>query len=294
MFLPILAKIAAEAMLSFYPMMIKLINIPILSQMWTRFITYSVISSLFVDWDFIIKSLFTQSGISLVLVSLLHVYTSYRGFELLESGVSYSLFYVYPIIILLFSGEKYTTQFLLWCLVSLLGVYLLSDTNNEHFSDPENPQNKEHSPQTTQKEMSMYGIFMIMLAAITEAWIYFIVRDIKTTNNWNHVFLSYSLGAVGLSIYQFMNMSTQTLKSFSFSPKLLASLGMNSLIGLFGYLLRFYATSRLEPIIYAPLSYVGVVMAYIYGIFLNQDSISWKKIMGTLCIIVPNLMLLKK
>lgn len=271
------------------------------TQMWTRFFTYGLISSLFVDWDFIYKSILTYDGISLVLVSLLHVYTSYRGFELLESGVSYSLFYIYPILILLLSGGKYSPLFYLWCLIALIGVYLLSSSTTE--KDKQNKQNKQKegltSPKHTDEWTHLLGIIMIGLAAITEAWIYFIVRNIKTNNNWNHVFLSYFMGGVLLTIYQGTIYFTQhqiglsTNDNTTMKPLVLASLALNAMIGLFGYLLRFYATSRLSPQIYAPLSYVGVVMAYVYGIILDQDVLNWKKVAGTLCILVPNLMLLK-
>lgn len=69
------------------------------------------------------------------------------------------------------------------------------------------------------------------------------------------------------------------------------SLGINVVIGLFGYLLRFFAISRLEPILYAPLSYFGVFMAYVYGIFIQKDTITLQKILGTLMIILPNVYL---
>ena len=46
------------------------------------------------------------------------------------------------------------------------------------------------------KKLNMIGVVMILLAAITEAMIYFIVRKLKTSNPWNHVFISYLLGAV--------------------------------------------------------------------------------------------------
>ena len=38
-------------------------------------------------------------------ITLAHVYTSYRGFQLLESDYLYTLFHLYPIMILL-SGEN--------------------------------------------------------------------------------------------------------------------------------------------------------------------------------------------
>ena len=45
------------------------------------------------------------------------------------------------------------------------------------------------------------GIIMILLAAFTEALIFFIIKNIKTENSWNHVFLSYGIGAIILTIY---------------------------------------------------------------------------------------------
>ena len=46
-------------------------------------------------------------------------------------------------------------------------------------------------------------------------------------------------------------------------------MGINILIGLIGYLLRFYATTRLNTKIYASLSYFGIIMSYIYGILIK-------------------------
>lgn len=289
MLIPVFAKLSAEAMLSFYPMMIKLINIPLDTQMWTRFFTYSVISAAFVDWGFIRKTAFSRVGIALVVVSLIHVYTSYKGFQLLESGISYSLFYLYPIFILMFSKDAYSLRFMAWCAISLMGVYLLSQDGGADDDKSVNTASVDEGGVSAK----WLGVIMIMLAALTEAMIYFIVREIKTDNNWNHVFLSYSLGAALLTGYKAIASGGEIATLGALSPAVLASLAANSFIGLFGYLLRFYATSRLEPHIYAPLSYFGVVMAYVYGIFLSGDAITAKKVFGTLCIVVPNLALLK-
>jgi drug/metabolite transporter (DMT)-like permease len=56
-------------------------------------------------------------------------------------------------------------------------------------------------------------------------------------------------------------------------------------IGLFGYLLRFFAASRLDPGIYAPLSYVGIVMSYLYGFVFSGEPVTWVKLVGTALII---------
>ena len=127
---------------------------------------------------------------------------------------------------------------------------------------------------------------MIVLAALTEAIIYFIVRELKTTNNWNHVFLSYFLGSVLFSVFFF-----DQIKDISINSMLSLSLVGNLFIGLIGYYLRFFSISRLDTSIYAPLSYFGIVMAYFYGVLFNNDTLSIEKILGTLCIVLPNIYL---
>jgi drug/metabolite transporter (DMT)-like permease len=234
-----------------------------------------------VDWGFIAKSMFSKNGLLLSIITIIHVYTSYRGFQLLESGVAYSLFYTYPLMILLLAGEPiHMIMFL-----AIIGVILLS---NDSTSSPKESQNIEKGEKDKDKvetfdntPMFPYeGYLMIALAAFTEAIIYFIVRSIKTTNNWNHLFLSYFIGTFVFSFIGFKEIAKITLTS-----TLSLSLLINAVIGLCGYLLRFYAATRLSPAIYAPLSYVGIIMAYVYGYMFNRERISIQKIIGTLCIL---------
>ena len=275
MYLEILSKIIAESLLSLYPIFVKYINLSIGLQMWSRFFTYVLISSFFIDYNFIIRSIFSKYGLALALTTLAHVYCSYRGFQILESGIAYTIFYTYPLMILLLSGSS--INFII--LFALLGVYILSKKDVENYST---------DPVFTKKEIikenfKYEGLVMILLAAFTEALIYFIVRSIKTKNNWNHLFISYALCAVLLSIYFYKD-----IKSIQLTKTLSTSLLFNLCIGLFGYLLRFFAISRLEPSLYAPLSYFGILMAYLYGIIINKDVLTIKKIIGTILILIPN------
>jgi drug/metabolite transporter (DMT)-like permease len=285
MILQIISKLASESLLSLYPIFVKNIGLPLSLQTWSRCFSYAIISGFFIDYPFVLKTLFTYNGIMLSIVTLIHIYTSYKGFQILESGVAYSVFYLYPIMILLMSGQKIHIVMLL----ALVGVYLLSSkpinfdslTNNINTKDTLFEKSKES------KEKKIKGLIMILLAAFTEAVIYFLVRDIKTTNNWNHIFISYFLGAVILSGYMIGDVAKIELNS-----RLSLSLLINSLIGLVGYLLRFYAVSNLETIIYAPLSYFGIVMSFVYGIFINGETIDLQKIVGACLIIFSNLWLL--
>lgn len=280
MYIQILSKILSESLLSLYPIFVKYINLPIGIQLWSRFFTYVIVSCLFVNWSFIIKNLFSKYGIILSLVTILHVYTSYRGFQLLESGIAYVLFYTYPLMIIFLSGEKINYVIIL----ALIGVILLSQEKMESYKNEDNNIFKK-------KDVIEYfkyeGILMILLSAFTEALIYFIVRDIKTDNNWNHLFISYGLGALLLTFYFFKD-----IKNIKISKTISVSMIINLILGLFGYLLRYYAISNLNVKLYSSLSYFGILMAYIYGMIINKDIITVKKIIGSLLIIIPNLYLL--
>ena len=275
MFYEIASKLASESLLSLYPVIVKNIAIPIEMKLWSRFFTYVVISMFFIDPSYIQSNLVSADGIMLSVITIAHVYTSYKGFMLLESGMSYTLFYLYPIMILLMSGEPIHPIMGL----SLLGVYLLY---SEKTKEKDEESKEKDIDQETDK---LHGVIMISLAAFTEALIYFVVRRLKTTNNWNHIFLSYFPGS--------LLMTGLLFNQINFANKSIGlSLVLNGVIGLVGSLLRFFAISRLSPSIYAPLSYFGVVMAYVYGILINGEQITLIKVLGSLCIVIPNLFLL--
>jgi drug/metabolite transporter (DMT)-like permease len=154
-----------------------------------------------------------------------------------------------------------------------------------------------------------YGVVMILLSAFTEALIYFIIRRVKTTNHWDHLFISYFPGAVVMTIYMIFlwiksrnqpenrkieeSMQNQNTQS-GFNQRVLIALLLNGVIGSIGYVSRFFAAYRLEAKIYAILSYFGIIMAYVYGILLNKEQMTGLKILGTILIILANYLVLKK
>ena len=304
-YIPVFAKILAESLLSLYPIFVKYINISFNLQMWSRFFTYTIISIFFINWKFIMDNIFYKNGLLLSLISIVHVYSSYRGFELLESGVSYIIFYTYPLLILLFSGIKINTNLLISILMAILGVYLLSRTDDkkEDYDNVNDVNDKSIFVKKDFKENYRYeGIIMIIVAAITEALIYFLVRNLKSDNSWNYVFLSYALGTILMTVYynkDIRNIIKQSSKKdeqfknkSSSSYVLIISLIINAIIGLFGYLLRFYAIKKLDTKVYSMLSYFGILTAYVYGVIFNKDIITVQKIIGTMLILIPNIYVL--
>jgi len=285
MFLEILSKLASESLLSLYPIFVKKIGISSSLQLWTRLITYVSIAFFFVDWAFIKSSLFTLDSITLGLVNLSHVFFSYEGFRNLDSGVSFAIFNSYPLMILLLAGTMWHNSYLLVILglaFFIYGNYTETEKKDEEKGETE----KKYEDETKTKESFNYGLIMILLAALTEALIYFLVRRIKTTNNWNHVFISYFLGAVLMTAYSIYN-----YKDIRFGldkARVGLSIIINGIIGTLGYFLRFFASYRLEPDVYAPLSYFGVIMSYVYGISFDNESLNWKKVLGTVSILASN------
>lgn len=281
MWTEILSKLGAESLLSLYPSFVKNIGLPIGIQMWSRYLIYVVLSLFFVDWGFIHSKILSKESIALIVVTLIHVFSSYEGFLNLESGVSYAIFYTYPLLILLLSGNQIHPVLFL----SIIGVYLLSYSDDTVKKEKVEGLDVSREVDADPKKNKQYGVIMILIAALTEAFIYFIVRELKTSNSWNHVFLSYFVGAIGMTAYYSRNITT--IMS-SVSGRFLFSLFGNGAIGLIGYLLRFYSMPRLPPTLYAPLSYFGIFMAFVYGVIFNNDRITLTKIIGTILVVVSN------
>jgi drug/metabolite transporter (DMT)-like permease len=251
----IASKLLSESLLSLYPVFVKHIDLPIQTQMWSRFFTYTLISFFFIDksiWS-LLNSFY---GMALMIVTIVHVYVSYMGFLLLESGISYALFYTYPLFIYL--GNYYSLH--LSFIFPVIGTYLMYYDN---------------------KELNLKGVIMILLAAITEAIIYFIVRKLKSPNPWNHVFISYLLGAILFSIFV---KDIYQIKSYT----TVISMIINAIIGLIGYLLRFFSIPHLSAATFSYLSYFGIIMAFVYGVIFSGELITLPKILATLFILVPS------
>jgi drug/metabolite transporter (DMT)-like permease len=283
MFLEILSKLASESLLSLYPIFVKKIGISSSLQLWTRLITYVLISVFFVNWSFIKSSLFSLDSITLGLVNLSHIFFSYEGFRNLDSGVSFAIFNSYPLMILILAGTLWHNSYLL----VIIGLALFIYGNYTEKKDEKEDDGEKDSKD--KKENFNYGLIMILLAALTEAFIYFLVRRIKTPNNWNHVFISYFLGAVLLTAYMVYNYKdAESGLDAADKGRVGIAVITNGIIGTLGYFLRFFASYRLEPDIYAPLSYFGVVMSYVYGMAFDNETLNWKKVLGTISILASN------
>ncbi len=293
----VLSKLISESFLSLYPVFVKKIGLSIPIQLWTRLIAYVVISLFFVNYAFITSNIMNYNSIMLGIVNLVHIYVSYMGFKYLESGVSFALFNTYPFIILLLSRAPWNNAYIL----ALIGFLAFIYENYIHNDIPGEESEKEDNNKIYHNNF-MFGVIMIIMTSITEAIIYFLIKRVKTENSWNHLFISYFLGAFVISIYFIIKYvkdgkiegfsKEEETREITQNERIIMALVINGIIGALGYTLRFYSAYRLNPQIYAILSYFGIIMAYVYGIMINKEKLTKYKVFGTLCIIIANYLIL--
>jgi drug/metabolite transporter (DMT)-like permease len=287
MLTPALSMLASESLLSLYPIFVKKIGLSLVHQVWTRLLAYVAMSAIFVDWGFIKSAFFSSDALILALINLSHIFFSYEGFRNLDSGVSFAIFNTYPLMILLIAGVMWNNVYLLVLLG--LALFVLGEAQSATGTTKRTEGLTAGTltaglPQDSPINF-IYGLAMILFAALTEALIYFMVRRIKTDNHWNHVFLSYMMGFIVISGYLF---GSGNDFGKTMLPRMSLAIGLNGFIGSVAYFLRFFAASNLAASIFAPLAYFGMVMSYVYGIVFNQETLSWEKVGGTLCILAAN------
>ena len=322
------AKIISECTLSSYPVFIKKINIPFLKKVLYRLFGFTFISLFFCDWSILKKYLLNYQGLLLSFVTFIHIVSSFRGFELLRGGVASSILYIYPLIILYVNNER---PWLVYFFI-LVGLFLLA-YGSYHYQMEVNDQNSEKETfslfgKNIVLERFLKGFGYMIVSAVTEAIIYFSVLEIKTTNNWNHLFISYFFGFVVLYVYYLFSWKSIDNEDIQKKNKEISeeennnqsknhvhnehenevgkknnlllgtdkthlfALGFNILAALLGYYLRFYSMDKLNYKLYSILSYIGVFVTYIYGYIFAQEKITLLSILGSLIIILSNIYLL--
>ena len=294
-------KLFSESLLSLYPVIVKKVKLPLTYQMWVRLAIYSIISIFFANFSALLNYFLKPITLLLALVNAVHIFCSYVGFKILDSGVSYSIFYTYPILILFFSGQKFTPLYLL----PFIGTLILSlhkpikkdakkeddkkkEKKNKRFESFKNESKKQTLEEAVAEEEEKkkttkrwWGILAMIGSSLTEVAIYFIVKRINDKNSWNILLLAYFLPAIAMSFYLNKNIwKKQYVKHLG-----IAALA-NGLIGTIGYFLRFFTIPRLPANIYSVLSYFGVIMAYVYGLIFNKERITaWRSIGSGLIIL---------
>jgi drug/metabolite transporter (DMT)-like permease len=302
-FLPLLGS---EVALSLYPQLIKLIPTTIEIQVAVRCITYSILAIIgyyITNTKSNTKTTITSStntlsltsGIIMGLVNIIHIFSSYMCFNILSSGVGYSIFYLYPIFNLLgrtlFYNEKIDIINYIYIIIAIIGVYLIyknkNKTNivleplqNENQINSDNNNNLIDNLNIKNKNI---GIAAGIVSALTESIIYFMVKnDPLSVSPFIQLLKTYLLGGILSIIYLVQNLSYIELDYNYWITIIL----FNSIIGFVGYLLRFIMIPLLSTLLFNSLIFIGVIFSYLWGYILSKEPIAYNDISGTVLILM--------
>lgn len=269
---PTYSAIYGELVLALYPILLKTIPTTLLTQSLARFGTFLVLALTLGPFkDFLSAWSTIDSSIKATthgLLNLVHVISSYLSYKDLPAGTAVSLFYTYPIMILLgkvlFFGEKVPAIAFLFLVIALIGVYFVASSHIQTSYDENFDKNK------------IRGIFSALLAALTETLIYFLVRENPTKSPFFTLNNLYPAGFATLLAYSFFNKKQVDTKASTWLPLLT----FNAILGFSGYMLRFFSIPKLQTIIFSMLSFVGVMAAYGWGMIFADEKPTKQGLIG--------------
>ena len=296
-----LPLIFSEIALSLYPQLIKLVPASLDIQIAVRCISYSLLAIIGISIHGftnknknILKnnsnsnsnsnSISFYNTIIMGMVNLVHIISSYTSFKLLSSGVSYALFYTYPIFNLIgrsiFYNEKISLVNYIYIIIAIIGVYLIYYKGQPEYETMQNDNMQNDNMQNDNTKVN--GFIAGMTSAITESLIYFMVKsNIPSISPFVQVIKTYLFGGI-LSIgYLIKNIKLINLDINYWITLIL----FNSIIGFLGYVLRFFTIPRLSTLKFNSIIFIGVIFSYIWGYIFSNEKIENYNILGTLLIL---------
>jgi drug/metabolite transporter (DMT)-like permease len=269
----VLIGIIGEAIVSVYPFLIKATTIDIPAHTFIRLSSYFAISSVFANYK-LLSNINPLRLFGLALVNITHILTSYYGFRLINPSLAQSIFYIYPFFNLLLNmivlHYKVSYRKFIMLIPVVLSIYSIYKENGDKHEGFINMSNKTK------------GIFLILLAAITESLLYLFVKTTDLGDNpWTPVLATYGLAAILYGIYYLYNKRNDLRKIYNDNKKeLLYVVLANMFIGTLGYGFRFLSIPKVEPVIFSMLSYTGIFMAIIYGLLFKLEVMSIRKVVS--------------
>jgi drug/metabolite transporter (DMT)-like permease len=263
--LPEYIVVGSEFVLSLYPILIKLVQTNLSTQVFTRLLTFvagaSVMSSKS-DWTSTWGSrVAVGRSLGLGAITLLHIFVSYIAFSSLSAGVAMSLFYTYPMWNLLgakaFLGEDIQAKSYAYVALGVLGTFLISTKGV-----------KDDLRGIVQNRYgALIGIAAALAAALTESAMYFAVRTNEEKNPWTPTLEMY--GGALVCIIPLILFGILKIKwSASVWTKIIL---FNLIVGFVGYSLRFYSIPKVNTETFGLLSFVGVFSSFLFGfLFLGE------------------------
>jgi drug/metabolite transporter (DMT)-like permease len=301
-----IALLVSNVLLSSYPILIKsyIANISIVVQLVVRIVVYICLALPFLviggEGMNILTTLIEPKYLAISAVNMLHIYSSYKGFEYLNAGISLTTFYSYPIIQVLLSriflGTELTSGLMYNLFGSLLGIGIL---NKDTLIGGEKSANVKK------------GFSFIAIAAITEAIIGVFYKGVNIQNPFMSLYSLYAPAFVFFMLwylYQKYKTSQEVKDTVSdFTDEkikkdkegkkdnwwhILTNHGgfmkriilYNMLIGGIGYTLRLFSLTKIPISWFSGLSFTSSLSAFIMGWFFLGEKIKLNHLLGSIVI----------
>jgi drug/metabolite transporter (DMT)-like permease len=277
LYLGTISLLISNILLSAYPILIKLYikDISILVQLIIRIIVYICLSLPFLiiggEGINILTSLIDPKFLIISAVNLLHIYSSYKGFEYLNAGIALTTFYSYPIIQVLLSriflGTELTTNIMYSLFGSLIGIGIL---------------NKDNYGLDKQLNTNVgKGFMFIAIAALTEAIIGVFYKGINIKNPFMSLYTLYAPAFLFFMIWYiffYKKMDNIIDKKDNWWYLLVNHDGLikkvilfNLLIGALGYTLRLFSLSKISINWFSGLTFTSSLSGFLLAwLFLNE------------------------
>lgn len=268
--------ICSEIALSLHPILLKSVDVPLLTQLIIRLGSFSVLGgalsnpSDFVDaWGSLND---IKASILIGILNLIHIGCSYTSYLNLSAGSSIAIFYIYPFLNIL-AGVLFLNQKMNWYILPLLFIAFIGVLCIGY--------DEKYKEEFTQNKNVNFGILMALLAALTESILYIFIKSTNSKSPFTNILQLYPVGFLLLFLYSIWDKFKHIKGSLT---QILQIIAFNCCIGFVGYVLRFYSIPRTSTIIFSLLAFVGVLSGYIWGIVFAKERISWLSILGSILI----------
>ena len=276
-----ISLLVSNVLLSSYPIIIKKYSdISVFVQLVIRIITYILLALpvlvLGGEGIDIITNTIQPKYIMISAVNLLHVYSSYKGFENLNAGISLTTFYSYPIIQVLlakiFLGTEINKEILYNLFGCLVGIGIL---NKDSYYD----NNKN----------VVKGFLFIGLAGLTEAIISVFYKKDNLKNPFMSLYTLYAPAFVLMYlVYRLFSKENKKKNWWDMintnRSTIIKIILFNLAIGGIGYTLRLFALTKISITWFSGLAFTSSVSAFLLGWLFLGEKIKIHHIIGTIVI----------
>jgi len=259
----IFLTIIAQLSLGVYSWLIKTVPTNLSTQLLARMSIFTLLAAATAGatGQTIVPSL--EHLLTLGPLNVLHVASSYYAYSLLPTTVSIPLFYIYPFINVYLSSALLNNSINLWTLpfllLSFIGVIVIVFQDGTlSFSAP--------------------GLIAILVAAITESFIYITFKSRYSKNNYDGLFHLYAGGLIAVLLAR----GTNIIEPFEFNPAVWQSLlFFIALIGFAAFAILTYCIPLMSSELYASLAFFGVLSGYIFGHIGSENRPTIKTMIGS-------------